>query len=242
MYFRQVTVALIALSLSTVPPSIGASGTPVFDAANFQQNLVAAANTVKSNVNEAKALLYQVQQIAGQAQQIRMEAQNLINYPVGVYNELKYNVEFMRQLADSSADIGSKLSQLSARFSTTYPGYKTPVDYQNEYLTWTNNSLGSIKAALDTVERQVKTLDFEDKQMDKIRDQSATAVGQMQALQSANQISAEMVSQLQKLRQLQMSEMVAQNAYMSAQIQDRAAEKAAVKAWLDSAKNYKPIN
>jgi len=113
MYFRQFTVALIALSLSTVPPSIGASGLPVFDTANFQQNLLTAARTLESNVNEAKALLNQVQQIAGQAQQIRMEAQNLINYPVEVYNEIKSNVEFMRQLADSSADLGSKLSQLS---------------------------------------------------------------------------------------------------------------------------------
>ena len=237
--FRQAIAGLITLSLLLPPPSVVTASLPVIDTANLQQNLLIAARELKSNLNEAQALYNQVQQIAGQAQQIRMEAQNLINYPMSVYNEAKVNLEFMRQLTSSSADLGTKLSQLSARFSTMYPGYRAPTDYQNDYLTWTNNSLGSIKTALETVDQQIRKLDFENQQLDKIRDQSATAVGQMQVLQSANQISSEMVRQLQELRKLQAAEMQAQNAYMATQIQNQADEKAAIKRWLDRDKEYK---
>ncbi|HJW27687.1 MAG TPA: P-type conjugative transfer protein TrbJ [Saprospiraceae bacterium] len=237
MRFRQFTVTIIVLSL-VLPPPVLATGYPVIDIANLQQNILIAARELKSNLNEAASLYNQVQQIAGQVQQIRMEAQNLLNYPVGVYNDIKADIEYMRQLTNSSVDLGTKLSALSAKFSTTYPGYKAPENYQNEYLTWTNSSLGSIKTALEAVDRQVRAMDFENTQMDKARDQSATAVGQMQVLQSANQISAEAVRQLQELRKLQAAEMAAQNAYMSQQVQSEAAEKAATEQWFNSNHGY----
>lgn len=205
---------------------------PVFDAANLQQNLVTAAQTLKSNLNEAQALYNQVQQLAGQVQQIRMEAQNLVNYPASVYNELRANVEFMRQLTSSSEELGTKLSQLSSRFSTMYPGYNPPSNYTKDYTAWASDSLGQIKTALDTVEKQMKGLATETQQSDKLRDQSAQAVGQMQVLQSANQISSEMVQQLRQLRELQAAEMSAQNVFMAGQVQDKLDERRKTQEWL----------
>ena len=131
------------------------------------------------------------------------------------------------------------MQNLSTQFQQRYPGYQAPTNYEQEYQAWTNNSLGGIKTALETANRQNKMFDGENANMQQIKARSDSAVGQMQALQTSNMLAAQVVEQLQKLRQLQMAEMQAQNLYMATQIQDQAAEKAAVKRWLDSDKGYK---
>lgn len=134
------------------------------------------------------------------------------------------------------------MQNLSAQFKQLYPGYQAPTNYEQDYQAWTNNSLESIRTALETANRQSQVFEEEKADMRKIETLSDSAEGQMQVLQTGNMLAAQLVEQLQKLRLLQMTEMQAQNAYMATQLQDQAAEKAAIKRWLDSAKNYKPIN
>ena len=50
-----------------------------------------------------------------------------------------------------------------------------------------------------------------------LQHRSASAQGQLQAVQAGNEISMTMVGQMQKMRQLQMAQMNAQNAYLTEQ-------------------------
>ncbi|HYQ91975.1 MAG TPA: P-type conjugative transfer protein TrbJ [Candidatus Competibacteraceae bacterium] len=232
---RHVIAGLITLSLSVLPPPASAlfgAGDIVYDPTNYAQNVLTAARALQSNLNEAA-------QIANQLKQIEMEVRNLVNWPTEVWNEVKADMEMLRQLANSSGDISTALSTLSAQFNRLYPGYQAPADYQQEYQTWTSNSLTGIKTALETVNRQNKAIEEEEANTQRLTNMSASAVGQLQVLQSGNLLAAQLVQQLQNLRELQMAEMQAQNAYMAAQIQDQASEKAAIKKWLDSDIGYK---
>ena len=234
-HFRPLLAGLLALSLVVSPPPARALfgvGDIVFDPSNFGQNVLTAMRALQSNVNEA-------QQIAYQLQQLEMEVKNLATFPQGVWGNIQADLDQLKQLAQSADAISYAMQNLSTQFQQLYPGYQAPTNYQQEYQTWTNNSLEGIEKALEAANRQSRIFEEENTRMGQIKSMSDSAVGQMQALQTGNMLAAQVVEQLQKLRQLQMAEMQAQNLYMAAQIQDKAAEKAAVKQWLDSDIGYK---
>ena len=233
--FRQLLAGLLALSLIVLPPPASAlfgAGDIVYDPSNFSQNVLTAARALQSNLNE-------VQQIANQLRQIEMEVKNLASFPAGVWGEIQSDLDQLKQLAQSSGDIGYTLQNLDVQFKQMYPGYQAPTNYEQEYQTWTSNSLEGIKTALETANRQSKEFPQEKVNMQQITGMSDSAVGQMQTLQAGNMLAAQLVEQMQKLRLLQMSEMQAQNLYMAQQIQDKAAEDAKIKQWLDSDIGYK---
>ena len=76
--------------------------------------------------------------------------------------------------------------------------------------------------------------------MASLSDASNTANGQMQALQAGNQIGISMVSQLQKLRQLQISQINAQQtAAMAQQGRQGAADALLMRAFQGSTSHVK---
>jgi len=235
---RNIQSSLLTLSLAVLPPPASAVfgvGDIVYDPANYSQNVLTAVRALQSNLNEA-------QQIANQLRQIEMEVKNLANFPAGVWADIQADLNQLTQLAQSSGAISYTMQNLSTQFKQLYPGYQAQTNYEQEYQAWTNNSLESIRTALETANRQSQVFEEEKADMRKIENMSDSAEGQMQVLQTGNMLTAQLVEQMQKLRLLQMTEMQAQTAYMATQIQDQAAEKAAIKRWLDSGKNYKPIN
>jgi P-type conjugative transfer protein TrbJ len=232
---RQPLAGLLVLSLSVLPPPASALfgvGDIVYDPANFGQNVLTAMRALQSNVNEA-------QQIQNQLQQIAMEARNLAALPQSVWSNIQADLNQLQQLAQSSGAISYALQNLSAQFHQIYPGYQAPADYQQQYQQWTNNSLERIGKALDAATQQSKQFEQESATTQSLADLSKAAEGQMQALQAGNMIALQMVNRLQELQHLQVLEMQAQNLYMAQQIQDKAAQDAKIKQWLDSDIGYK---
>ena len=236
--FHQLLAGLLALSLVVLPPPASAlfgAGDMVFDPSNFGQNVLTAARALQSNINEAM-------QIANQLRQIEIEVRNLASFPAGVWGDIQADLDQLTQLAQSSGAISDAMQNLSTQFQQLYPGYQAPTNYEQEYQAWTTNSLEGIGKALEAANQQNQMFATESARTEQIETKSDSAVGQMQALQAGNMLAAQVVEQMQKLRQLQMAEMQAQTAYMATQIQDQAAEKAAIKRWLDSGRNYQPMN
>ena len=235
---RNIRISLLALSLIVLPPPAGAlfgAGDIVYDPSNFGQNVMTAARALQSNLNEAL-------QIANQLRQIEMEVKNSTTFPQSVWGDVQADLNQLTQLMQSSSAINYAMQNLSTQFKQLYPGYQAPANYEQEYQAWTANSLEGIGKALEAAGEQNRMFAAENARIGQIETGSDSAVGQLQALQANNMLAAQVVEQMQKLRQLQMAEMQAQTAYMATQIQDQAAEKAAIKRWLDSGKNYQPIN
>jgi len=62
---------------------------------------------------------------------------------------------------------------------------------------------------------------------------SAGSPGSLQALQAGNMIASQQIDQLQKLRQLYMAQMQAQNSYMAGQAQNQADQTDAVQTFMN---------
>lgn len=235
---RMIRSGLVVFVLSVLPPPVGAlfgAGDIVYDPANYAENLLTAARALQSNINEAL-------QIANQLRQIEMEVRNLAAFPQGVWGDVQADIRQLTQLMESGQAISYAMRNLSSEFQRLYPGYKAPENYEEAYGEWTNNTLTGAQKALEAANQQNAMFAAEFARAGQIEAMSDSAEGAMEALQANNMLAAEAVEQLQKLRQLQMSEMQAQSAYMATEIEDQAAQKAAVKKWLESGKNYVPVN
>ncbi len=225
-----ITQAIILLSPNA--SAVGGVGDIVFDPTNYSQNLMTAARTLKSNLNEAM-------QLANQTQQLANEARNLAMYPVSYWQRVQANFEQLRALSQSGASLGQYLSQVNSQFASLYPGYSPVENFGNAYKTWTDNVLKAAAKVMGTVEQQKKLFDETTNRTQGIVADSAAGVGVVQQVQSQVALSAQMVGELQKLQQLQSEQATLQMAYIAGQVQDKASERKATEDWLK--KPYKPF-
>jgi P-type conjugative transfer protein TrbJ len=130
------------------------------------------------------------------------------------------------------------LSNMDQQFKLINPGagnYANGFDFQNAYKNWSDTTRSAVMGSLRMAAVQGNDLQSEGDVISALSDASSTADGQMQALQAGNQIGVAMVSQLQKLRQLQISQMQAQNtAALAAQGRQGAADDLLMRAYRGS--------
>lgn len=220
---------VVALSVGVAILSAGPArgDIPVFDPANYAQNVLIQANTLKTTVDQATAVAYQLRQL-------ELEIQSLKNIPSGVWGAVQSDIAQLRAIVREGQGIDYTDRALSREFSSTYPGYTTQTDYEAAYAQWSQNSLAGLQTALSDAGVQNDQLDAEATLLGSLTRLSDRAQGPMEGLQIANMIAVQQVAQLQKLRQLQMAEIQAQVGYLATQQQLQSTQYAALKSWLDS--------
>lgn len=116
------------------------------------------------------------------------------------------------------------------------PGYgkylnNNGFDLQNAYRNWSDTTRSSTFSALQLTTAHAEDMQSEADVMSELSNMSNSVDGQVQATQAGNQISLAMVSQMQKLRQLQMAQMQAQNfSTINTQARQDASDEALMQA------------
>lgn len=106
------------------------------------------------------------------------------------------------------------LSNMDQQFKMLNPGYgnySNGFNYQDAYKNWSDTTRSAFMGSLRMAAVQASDLQTEGDVVTALSDASSTADGQMQAVQAGNQIGVAMISQLQKLRQLQLAQIQSQN-------------------------------
>ena len=114
-----------------------------------------------------------------------------------------------QSVAYTSQNLDSQLRQ-------TNPGYgnylnNNGFDLQNAYRNWSDNTQNAVTGAMQLTSAHAEDMQSEADTVSQLSSMSNTADGQMQAVQAGNQIGIAMIGQLQKLHELQMAQMNAQN-------------------------------
>lgn len=109
--------------------------------------------------------------------------------------------------------VAYSLSNMDQHFRTLHPGYGNfdGFDFRAAYRDWSNTTREANMGTLRMAAVQADDLQSERDLMVELSGASATAEGQLQAVQAGNRIGVATISQLQKLRQLQMAQIQAQN-------------------------------
>lgn len=105
------------------------------------------------------------------------------------------------------------LRTVDQQFNAIHPGYGNygnGFNYQDAYRNWSDTTRESVMGSLRMAAVQADDLQTEGDMVQALAEASSTADGQLQAVQAGNQIGVAMVGQMQKLRQLQMAQIQAQ--------------------------------
>jgi P-type conjugative transfer protein TrbJ len=169
------------------------------------------------------------QQLANQYQQLQYELNNYKNYDG---NKTQWsNVQSLLQQLASVTSQGNALSysmqNMNEAFKKKFPGYKTQKNYDTAYQDWSSTTMDTLRNTLMSAGMQANSFSTEQGTLNQLKTLSTTAQGRMQAVQVGTMIAAEQVGQMQKLRQLIISQTNAQNAYMAYHVQQEQAQQAA---------------
>lgn len=120
----------------------------------------------------------------------------------------------MYRIVVGGQQMAYSLSNMDQQFRNLHPGYgnySNGFNYGDAYRNWSDTTRSSVMGSLRMAAVQADDLQSERDLMIALSDASSSADGQLQALQAGNQIGVAVVSQMQKLRQLQMAQLQAQN-------------------------------
>lgn len=126
----------------------------------------------------------------------------------------------LRSIVVNGQNMAYTMSNMESKFKMMNPGYSSkgsPMDFFKAYQNWSDNTLGQVKNAIGMVTTHSENFASEEGMVQELANASNSAQGQLQALQAGNAVGVQMIGQMQKLRQLQMAQMQAQNAYIAGQ-------------------------
>jgi type IV secretion system protein TrbJ len=234
---RFAVIAFLALGSSiTLEAQFGG----VFVCANCASEPTAASINVMHQLEYAKQIL----QYAIQVQQLADAVKNSMHGGPAALTNVAGDLAQLASVVQGGQALAYSLGNQDVVFRTTFPGYQpvmgapaTLGSYQSRYSQWAQTSLATTQGLLRGVGLQGKLLATEQGVLSVLRTLgSSNLLDRNDAINLTNQIAAEQVGQLQKLRELQLEDMTSKAAYQGYVIQRQAASEAATQHFF----NYTP--
>lgn len=176
-----------------------------FDAQNFAQNIKNYGEQLKSLQQLKQQTEYQIAEYKAISQQLKIQQANLKHLDINsvkdlynTYNETKNTLDNVTSITDTLSDLDRRYGDFFGRADAN----PLPDEEQNflmrqhlkQNIASNKRAINSLKILESHKEDQRKTQD--------LVNQSQRAAGQMQAMQSANQLAAMQIKQLQDLKML----------------------------------------
>jgi len=201
-----------------------------------KQVVSAALAGVSTSILQVEAAVKRAQQLkyaVGQYQQMLKNAKRLTGWErQGIQDALLQ----LDTLAKQGKAIAYGAADLDKQFRAAYQGFAHYRDhprtrenrqtYADLYRDWVQRGHDSIRGALQAAGLQSRQFKTETARMRQLETQLMSAAGTQQALQAGSLIASHQVSQLQKLRQLLMSQMQIQGNVAAVQLDRQALEDA----------------
>jgi P-type conjugative transfer protein TrbJ len=200
----------------------------VYDPTNWLQNATTAANTA--------------QELVKQTQQLEIALKEIKNYDgnIGQWANIQNLLQQLGEEVQQGQALSYMMPNLDSQFKQTFPGYSATLNYQKSYLSWSQTALDTMRSTLESAGMQAREFGNEQTSLNQLAALSQSAQGRMQALQVSNMIATQEVSHLQKLRQLVIDQVNAQNTYAAFQIQKDQSSEASAASWIHSSETIFP--
>ena len=240
---RMAAALLCATTLpaaaSLVFPATAAASIPVFDAANYTQNIVQAARALEQ-------INHQLQSLQNEAAMLRNMDRNLERFDFPELGRITDSLEQIDRLMTKADGIEFRADRLEQRFEAMFPG-------SVERALGTDARAAEAKARLETAREALRnSMTIQARIVSNVRDdarllselskRSQGASGSLQAQQATNQLLT-----LSTKQQLQLQEMLAaqyrsQSFEQARRVQAEAEAKAATRRFLGTGRAYGPAN
>jgi len=185
---------------------------------------------------EITQLLNHVQLLQQYIQQVQMVQNNLLRYANMVQNTrllpnqmvgpVLQDLNQLAQVVVGGQALAYSMSNLNARFASTYPGYSqayNPNAYYQNYANWSQTSLDTTFSSLRAMGLQGQELQNTQSFLTAMRQRMTTPQGRLDAVQIGTEVSEQQVEQLLLLRQLMILDLQSKQAYQATQMQNEQA-------------------
>ncbi|HBT2921243.1 TPA: P-type conjugative transfer protein TrbJ [Klebsiella pneumoniae] len=194
----------------------------------FYQQMYEYAEAVNTQLNTAQQLQTQIQQYDNMIKQG-------MSLPSRMFNTITGDLQRVASVYNSAQSLGRNISNLDEQFRQQFKGYDSYLNSigqgQNNmpqrYRDWAQSGFDNARTAMQAAGVNTSTFEDENAMLDQLVSRSQSAVGRQQAIQAGNEIAAQNVQQLQKLRDLVATQITLQGNYMAKQTEQEAVKDAA---------------
>lgn len=198
---KSVIIKLVGLTILLYSASSFAMLT--FDPQNFAQNVKMYGGHLKSLQELKQQTEYQISQYKALAQQLMLQKNNMKNLSINTvkdlyntYNETKDTLDQINSITDTLSDLDQRYGDIFGKIDAN----RLPDQEQNFLMRQhIKQNIASNKRAINSLKILKSQRQEQNKTQDLVNG-SQQAVGQMQAIQSANQLAAIQIKQLQDLK------------------------------------------
>jgi P-type conjugative transfer protein TrbJ len=224
-----------ALAMALTVPSQPAMAIPVFDVANYAQNLLTAARTLQQ-VNQ------QIQSLQNEASMLTNMAKNLTRIDFPELDALKQTLGQVNQLINQAKGIGFRIDQLDNQFRALFPDDFDALIKTDQRVTQARVRLDTAKAAFQhsmEIQSQIVGNVADDTQaMSGIIAKSQGAEGSLQAQQATNQLLALATKQQFQIQTLMAAQYRSNAVEQARRVQAEADAHAATRQFLGTGSAY----
>ncbi len=236
---KKLVFAVLAASLApvTIAFATPAHAMPVFDSANYSQNLLTAARTLQQ-INQ------QIQSLQNEAQMLVNQRKNLSKIDFPELDRLQQRLEQIDRLMGQAQGVDFRVDQLDEQFRKAFP---TSFDQ----LLRRDQRLATAKQRLDTEMATFRqTMGVQSEIVENVRDdaealkaivdKSQGAEGGLQAQQATNQLLALATKQQFQIQQLMAAQFRSQSLEAARRGQIEREARASTLRFLGDGKAYTP--
>ena len=208
-YSKLLAMALLLLvALPPVSRAQFGGSTIVFDPEMFARQLLQLQRETAVVTNLAQQLQYVIKNTTGGGAGVWQSNQSLLANLGGLISEQQ--------------GLSYTFQGLAQQFQQLYPGYKvTSTPGVQSPQASVNTTLNTLNGALQSAQTQAQDFQAEQISLETLELKNQTAVGNLQAVQTGNEIALAQVQQVQMLRQLVMALMNSENTATANQLNNQ---------------------
>jgi P-type conjugative transfer protein TrbJ len=180
---------------------------PVFDASVYARQL--------------RELDQQIATVSNLAQQLQYVIKNTTSGGGGIWASNGSFLSSLGQIIQTEQGLSYTYSELSAEFQLLYPGYAASTSAPTLQQSVDVN-LNTLNGALQDAQAQAQQWQAEQSTLSTLEVKNQTAIGNLQAVQTGNEIALAQVQQLQNLQQLMAAMMNSQNVNSASAVNGQA--------------------
>lgn len=200
----RAAAVTIALALGTggllvlAPTPATAFALPVFDPANYAENVLQAARTLEQ-------INHQITSLQNEAQMLINQAKNLTSLPTSLLGDIESSFSEIQELLQQANQLAYDVQSIEAAFQQSYSGFaanQTDQQLVNGARTRWQTSVDAFEHALKVGAGAVENIGQSQIQTSRLVDASQSAIGVLQATQAGNQLLAVQAQQMADLTAL----------------------------------------
>jgi len=215
----------------------------LFGASTFHSPPVSALAVVCANCASWKTQLLEhsaaISIHINTANQLKDSLDQALNFTDKVFRDITGDLQQVVDVYKDARSLGRDLANLEKQFRDQFRGYedyiksigKSSEMMPDRYERWSQSGLDNARTAMEAAGINTSSFDDENDMLNRILDRSSSASGRMQALQAGNEIAAQNIQQLQKLRDMMQTQVTLQSNYIATQTERQAVSDAFLEAF-----------